>query len=84
MTLAETALADQRAVFCVALAVCCTPAWADDEEEPVTDMEFLEYLGSWDESDEEWQLLDGVIMVERQDAPAEEAEEGAPENEDEG
>jgi len=30
-------------------------AWADEEEVP--DLEFLEYLGSWDESDEDWVLL---------------------------
>jgi hypothetical protein len=30
-------------------------ALADEEEIP--DLEFLEYLGSWDESDEDWVLL---------------------------
>ena len=30
-------------------------AVADEEEAP--DLEFLEYLGSWDESDEDWVLL---------------------------
>ena len=80
---AETALADQRTAGLVALAVCCTPAWAEEAEEPITDMEFLEYLGSWDETDEEWQLLDDVIMVERQDAPVKETEDGAAETEDE-
>ena len=60
------------------------PAWADDEEEPVTDMEFLEYLGSWEESDEEWQLLDDLVMVNREDAPVDRTEEGATETEDEG
>ena len=30
-------------------------ALADDEEIP--DLEFLEYLGSWDESDEDWVVL---------------------------
>ena len=29
---------------------------AEDEEMP--DMEFLEYLGSWEESDEDWLLFD--------------------------
>jgi len=27
------------------------------DEEPAPDLEFLEYLGSWEESDEEWVLL---------------------------
>lgn len=83
MTAAETALADQRTALCIALAVCCAPAWADENGEPVMDMEFLEYLGSWDETDEDWQVLDGVIMVEREDAPAEETEEEASETENE-
>ena len=31
------------------------PATAADEELP--DLEFLEYLGSWEESDEDWELF---------------------------
>ncbi len=31
---------------------------ADEEAAEDPDMAFLEYLGMWDESDEEWQLLD--------------------------
>ena len=34
---------------------CAGVALADEEEIP--DLEFLEYLGSWDESDEDWVLL---------------------------
>ena len=34
---------------------CGGVALADEEEIP--DLEFLEYLGSWDESDEDWVLL---------------------------
>lgn len=30
----------------------------EDEQEP--DMAFLEYLGMWEETDEEWQLFDEV------------------------
>ena len=84
MRATETALADERTAVFVALAVCCAPAWADDEKEPVTDMEFLEYLGSWDETDEEWQLLDGVIMAEQEEASVETTDDGAPETENEG
>ncbi len=62
----------------------CAPALANDDEEAVTDMEFLEYLGSWEESDEEWQLLDETVTVDRKDAPPEETDEGAPETENEG
>lgn len=34
---------------------CSGVAAAADEEQP--DLEFLEYLGSWEESDEEWLLF---------------------------
>ncbi|MFQ6006008.1 MAG: hypothetical protein ACE5OQ_10940 [Woeseia sp.] len=34
----------------------CGGAFAADHETP--DMEFLEYLGSWEESDEDWLLFD--------------------------
>ncbi len=33
----------------------CGAAVADDEELPA--LEFLEYLGSWEESDEDWMLF---------------------------
>ncbi len=39
-----------------ALILGCTPVLAVDEEVP--DSEFLEYLGYWEESDEEWLLFD--------------------------
>jgi len=34
----------------------CSGAVAADDEQP--DVEFLEYLGSWNESDEDWLLFD--------------------------
>ena len=83
MRVAEMALADQRAVLAVTMLALVAPAIADEEEE-VTDMEFLEYLGSWEESDEEWQLLEDVIMVNNEDAPTDETDEGESETEDEG
>ncbi len=36
----------------------CSGIVAADDEQP--DMEFLEYLGSWEESDEDWLLFDGL------------------------
>lgn len=36
----------------------CSGVVAADDEQP--DMEFLEYLGSWEESDEDWLLFDGL------------------------
>ena len=35
---------------------------AADAEEP--DMEFLEYLGQWEDSDEEWVMIDRQIRLE--------------------
>jgi len=50
----------QLALLC-GLAAGGEIALADDEDE-LPDLEFLEYLGSWEESDEDWLLfneLDG-------------------------
>jgi hypothetical protein len=44
-----------RIVLLCGLFGCGGVALADEEEIP--DLEFLEYLGSWDESDEDWVLL---------------------------
>jgi len=38
----------------------CSGVVAADEE-TMPDMEFLEYLGSWEESDEDWLLLSEVV-----------------------
>lgn len=44
----------------LAIALCgvalCSAAHGEEEEVP--DAEFLEYLGMWDESDEDWLLLE--------------------------
>ena len=45
-----------KGVLTGALILGCTPVPAGDEEVP--DSEFLEYLGYWEESDEEWLLFD--------------------------
>ena len=63
-----------------ALLVALGPAMPADEKaesEPVTDMEFLEYLGSWDASDDEWLLFDRT-----DDEPDEEADEDAGDGEE--
>ena len=48
---------------------------AADAEEP--DMEFLEYLGQWEESDEEWVMIDRRISLEtdKRTDPAPQGEE---------
>ena len=58
---------------------------ADDETMP--DMEFLEYLGSWEESDEDWMLFSEVVAKQaasetKRTDPASEDEESV-ENDDE-
>ena len=40
-----------------------TVAFANDEELP--DADFLEYLGSWEESDEEWLIFENADQVAR-------------------
>jgi len=54
------------------------------EEEDVPDLEFLEYLGMWEESDEDWQILEETMTADNEERsdPAAEAEESM-EKEDE-
>jgi hypothetical protein len=57
------------------LAGASSVVLAADAEEP--DMEFLEYLGQWEETDEEWVMIDqqmSLDSVERTD-PAPQGEE---------
>ena len=55
---------------------------AADADEP--EMEFLEYLGLWEESDEEWLIIDRQLSLETDERidPAPEGEEST-ENDDE-
>ena len=66
----------ERAIVLVACGLCLgTTAMA--EEEAVPDADFLEYLGMWQESDEDWLLLEEIQMTdldERSD-PVPEGEE---------
>jgi hypothetical protein len=62
--MARTALA-----MSLVAAVIAAPAMAQDDELP--DLEFLEYLGSWEEGDEEWL----VVADEFMGSPAAEAGE---------
>lgn len=36
---------------------CAAGVQADEKEQEIPDLEFLEYLGSWQESDEEWLIV---------------------------
>jgi hypothetical protein len=68
------------------LIVCglCLGTGAMAAEEPPPDAEFLEYLGMWEQTDEEWVLQDGILTAENEQRsdPATKEEE-SPENEDE-
>jgi hypothetical protein len=64
----------RNALLAVALGVAGT-ALAADSPEP--DMELLEYLGLWGETDEEWLLVEYQMSVESEERidPAPEGEE---------
>ena len=68
------------------LIVCglCAGTGAVAAAEAPPDAEFLEYLGMWEETDEEWVLQDDLLTAEdeeRIDAAADDEE--SPENDDE-
>jgi len=58
-----------------ALLLGCGVVFAADEEAP--DPEFLEYLGLWEESDEDWLIFDEPVTAETDERsdPAPEGEE---------
>ena len=77
--LAERAL---RSLIC-GLALCAAGAVAAAEkEEPEVD--FLEYLGMWEETDEDWLILDETTIADNEERsdPAPDGEEST-EKEDE-
>jgi hypothetical protein len=55
-------------------------AVAADEELP--DLEFLEYLGSWEDSDEEWLLFDAEASAAATDDGPKDTGDGAPAGKD--
>jgi len=57
------------------LLLGCSLVLAADEEIP--DPDFLEYLGTWEESDEDWLIFDRTVT-----ADAEERSDPAPEGEE--
>jgi hypothetical protein len=76
----------ERILLLVCGLACGVAAAAAGEqgEEPAPDAEFLEYLGMWEESDEEWMLHDGLLAAENEERtdPAPDGE-ASTENEDE-
>lgn len=56
----------ERSIALVACGLCLgTPVLA--AEEPAPDAEFLEYLGMWEESDEDWMVLDNLQALETEE-----------------
>ena len=80
-TCRKKTLADRLLLLCCGVFLV-TPALAEDEQAP--DSEFLEYLGMWEETDEEWVLHEKMeeLEAETRSGPAPESEE-PPEKEDE-
>ena len=72
----------ERALMLVCGLCLGTAAYAEEDEAP--DTEFLEYLGIWEESDEEWLMHEEMVeaAAEQRTDPAPEGEESA-ETEDE-
>ena len=52
---------------------------AEDAEAP--DLEFLEYLGSWEASDEDWVVLATDAIQEQETARTEQGKDSAPDGE---
>ena len=64
--------------------VFCASGMLVAEEEETPDADFLEYLGMWDETDEDWLLLNETVVAENEERndPVPEGEEST-EKEDE-
>ena len=74
----------ERVVALLVGALCLGTAALAEEDEPSPDAEFLEYLGMWEETDEDWLILDQARAAEtdKRSDPAPEGEE-SPEKTDE-
>ena len=76
----------------IALLVCglCLGSAAAAAEEPDgpqdPESDLLEYLGMWEETDEEWLMYDGILTVEveeQQESESPREDDDSPEKEDE-
>jgi hypothetical protein len=75
--------AQSRLMLLVAATGVAANALAQDDAAP--DLSFLEYLGSWQESDEEWLLIaamEGEIEAEDDSAVTDEEDEEAEETDE--
>ena len=76
-TCSRTMSAERLALLACGLCLGVSAVAADAESEP--DADFIEYLGMWDETDEDWQLLDEIQVAEIEERrdPVPEGEESA-------
>lgn len=56
-----------------ALLLGCSLVLAADDEMP--DPDFLEYLGMWEESDEDWVIFDEPVTADREESSDSETED---------
>ena len=82
--LMQTVMWASRALLSGVLLLACGLVMAEEDDEQAPDSEFLEYLGYWEESDEEWLMFEEPIAAElgERSDPAPEGEEST-ETEDE-
>ena len=68
----------------VVCSLCIAPVALAEDEEALPEAEFLEYLGMWEETDEDWLVLNEARIAEKDERsdPAPEGEE-SPEKTDE-
>ncbi len=77
-------MASQRMRVVLCVTGLCVVAIANAESEEIPDMAFLEYLGMWDETDEDWLLLEDEAPAEDDEHDESTADsEDAAENTDE-
>lgn len=70
----------KRVLGLVLLSVCSVAVVADEE---MPEIEFLEYLGLWEESDEDWLMFSDPLNADQQAENAEQQRsEPAPEGEE--
>lgn len=63
-TWVRVAMLANRYLTAVLLIICGATAAADEE---LPEIEFLEYLGLWEESDEEWVMFNDPLNADNQD-----------------
>jgi hypothetical protein len=58
-----------QTLFCMLVVCTSVEAMAEGEAETeeAPDMAFLEYLGIWDETDEDWLLLDDDVIADNEE-----------------